>query len=78
MKKFLKGIKIGLGNFGSGIGTIVNSVLLLIVYVIGVGVTAILAKIFRKRFLETKRKEGSYWTELNLGKKELKEYYRQF
>ena len=74
---FFKGVKKGTKDFGENISTLVNSLLLLIVYVIGVGLTAIVAKVMRKQFLDTKKKD-SYWNELNLKKKEMKEYYRQF
>jgi Fe2+ transport system protein B len=74
---FLNDFKEGMGNFGSNIGIIVSSVSLFVVYVLGVGLTAVIAKIFRKKFLDNEKKE-SYWSDLNLKKKEMKEYFRQF
>lgn len=82
MKKsnqFFKGIKKGMKNFGQGIALIINSVLLSIVYLLGVGFTAIFAKLFRKHFLDMKlSKEDSYWSDLSLKKKSMEKYYRQF
>lgn len=78
--QFFIGFKKGVHNFGQTIATIINSVLLLIVYVLGVGLTSIFSKIFKKIFLEMgiSKKQDSYWSELNIRKKPMKEYYRQF
>ncbi|MBT7903325.1 hypothetical protein HN587_05665 [Candidatus Woesearchaeota archaeon] len=78
--KLLKGIKNGMNLFGQTISIIVNTVLLTIVYFIGVGITSIIAKLFKKKFLQTKisKKRESYWTALNLKKNKMETYYRQF
>ena len=80
MKDFFINIQKGIKDFGSCIGIIFNSLLLCIVYFIGVGITSLLAKISKKKFLEIEilKDKESYWSDLNLKKKELKEYYRQF
>ena len=79
LKQFYKGFRKGMGNFGFNIALIINTILLTIVYFIAVGLTSIVAKIFEKDFLETKlSKKGSYWSDLNLKKKKIEEYYRQF
>jgi len=53
--------------------------LMAIVYFIGVGFTSIIAKIFRKHFLNIhKTNKKSYWSRLNLKKKPIQDYYRQF
>lgn len=80
LNHFLKGFKEGMRNFGYNITLIINSVLLSLVYIIGVGFTSIFAKLFRKQFLETKisRKRETYWSDLDLKKKSIEEYYRQF
>ena len=77
---FIKGFKKGMHDFGQNVAVIVNSILLLIVYFIGVGVTSIVAKIKGKKFFETKisRSKKSYWSDLTLKKKPLEKYYRQF
>lgn len=74
---FFRSFKKGMENFSKNISTLVNFVLLSFVYVIGVGVTKIFAKIKKKHFLDMSKKD-SYWNELNLGKRPKEEYYRQF
>ncbi len=80
MKGFKKGFKIGFKKFGHNISVIINSILLSMVYLVGVGFTSIIAKLFKKNFLETKilRDKETYWSDLNLKKKSMKDYYRQF
>jgi DNA polymerase II large subunit len=49
------------------------------VYIVGVGLTSLTARIFKKHFLDIKMKNvKSYWIDLNLKKKKIEEYYRQF
>ncbi|MBI2543297.1 MAG: hypothetical protein HYW24_03865 [Candidatus Aenigmarchaeota archaeon] len=78
--QFFRGFQKGMKGFGLNISTIVNTVLLSVVYVVGVGLTSILAKISKKRFLEMtiSEEKETYWDELNLKKKSMEEYYRQF
>jgi len=70
----------GFKAFGYYINLTINSILLTVVYIIGVGSTSLFAKLFKKHFLDLKikRKNGTYWTDLNLKKKSLKDYYKQF
>jgi hypothetical protein len=75
---FFKGIKEGMKEFGQNITIIVNSILLSIVYLIGVGPTSIIAKIFGKSFLQKELVKETYWTDLNLEKEDKDNYYRQF
>jgi hypothetical protein len=79
-KQFFTGLKAGMKSFGTCVSTLVNTILLCIVYILGVGVTAIIAKISRKRFLDMDIAKNikSHWKELNLTKKNINEYYRQF
>lgn len=66
-------------EFGYTIAIIINSILLSIVYIIGVGLTSIIAKLVRKNFLEKKFSDKeTYWENLNLGKNKMEAYYRQF
>lgn len=78
--EFLRGFRHGMGQFGQTLSTIVNSALLLFVYLIGVGASALTAKLFRKHFLELRiaKSQESYWDELRMGKRPLTHYYRQF
>ena len=77
---FIKGFKEGMKLFGERIAIIVNSALLLIVYLVGVGLTSIASKLVGKHFLDKKlsKSKDSYWEDLNLNKKPVDEYYRQF
>ena len=78
-RRFLIGFKEGMKNFGQGIALIINTILLTFVYLVGVGLTSIVAKISRKHFLEMNlSKNGTYWSDLNLKKKSIDKYYRQF
>jgi len=79
-REFIEGYKEGQKLFGETIASIINSLLLTIVYFIGVGLTSIFSRIFGKRFMDINidKSSSSYWTDLNLNKKEKREYLRQF
>lgn len=80
IKDFFDGFIKGFSMFGKNIALIINTILLFVVYIFGVGSTYIIAKIKGKKFLDTKisKKSKTYWSDLNLKKKKLEEYYRQF
>jgi cytochrome c biogenesis protein CcdA len=80
MKKFFSGFKKGFELFGSNITCLVNTVLLTAVYIVGVGLTFLVSRIFKKRFLETKvdKKLKTYWSELNLKTQKIEEYLKQY
>jgi cytochrome c biogenesis protein CcdA len=80
VKLFFKHFKEGMISFGKDISTIVNTLLLLIIYILGVGITSSVALVVGKKFLETdlSKDKNSYWTNLDLKKKKLDEYYSQF
>lgn len=61
------------------ITTVINSVLLFVVYFVGVGLTSLFAKIVNKRFLRLKpsSKVKSYWSDFKASKNK-ESYYRQF
>ncbi len=77
---FFKAFKKGFLNLGEIIVTMVNFILLLVVYIIGVGITALIARITGKHFLELKKPEHikTYWKEYGLKKEPKERYYRQF
>ena len=79
-KNFFKGFKKGTELFGKNISIIVNTALLFIVYIIGVGLTSLIAKLFGKHFMDLKisKKKKSYWSKLDLKKRPEEEYYRMF
>ena len=66
--------------FSSRIALLVNSIILFFVYIIGVGLSSVLAKITGKQFLtlHLNKNAATYWENLDIKKKPLKEYYRQF
>ena len=78
LKQFFNGFKKGMSNFSHDITLIINTMLLTFVYLLGVGLTSFFAKIFRKHFLDMKLSKESYWSDLNLKKKSMEDYYRQF
>lgn len=80
MKEIFKSFKEGQELFGETISAIINLILLSIIYILGVGLTSIFAKIFGKYFLDLKinKNTDSYWESLNLSKQPRETYYRQF
>lgn len=70
---YLKGFR----SFGHDIATLVNSAILFVVYFVGIGLTFLASKIVGKRFLGVKQVK-TYWSDLNLKKSRLEDYYRQF
>ncbi|MEK6871328.1 MAG: hypothetical protein AABX16_00320 [Nanoarchaeota archaeon] len=79
-KEFLEGMKEGQKLLGEDIAQIINLILLSIAYILGVGITSLIAKIVGKHFLELNidKNKKSYWEELQLGTRKKEEYYRQF
>jgi hypothetical protein len=77
---FFKGFKEGFAQFGKYIASVVNTILLIVVYIFGVGISAVIAKLVGKSFLETTidEKKTTYWEDLNLENEPLENYYRQF
>jgi len=79
LKIFARGFRKGFKDFSDLIANIVNFVLLSVVYFIGVGITSIIAKLFKKGFLNLKKEnKKSYWTNNEVKKGEIEDYYRQF
>jgi len=79
MANFFNGFKEGMKMFGNTLSTLANTLLLTIVYIFGIGLTSIYAKIRGKSFLRLNRESSdSYWEDLHLGKKPLSSYYKQY
>lgn len=57
------------------VANVINALLLIIFYFVGIGTTALIAKLFGKKFLDMK---GSGWEKLNLKKQKKEDYLRQF
>lgn len=79
LRQFFIGFHTGAKKFGSGITAIVNFLLLSLIYVIGVGFTHLFSRFFKKKFLDMKIfGRRTYWSDTNLDKKNIEDYYRQF
>lgn len=80
IKLFLVSLRERFLRFSCFVNKITNCILLSVVYFFGVGLTSIIAKIFRKDFLKIKKSKNTktYWISLDLKKKPIEEYYRQF
>jgi hypothetical protein len=81
---FFVGVKKGMKSFGECIGTLVNSTFLAAVYIVGVGMTAVLAKLLGKKLIQKKQKQSNaatYWSDSDMGDMRVKnkeDYLRQF
>lgn len=78
LKIFAEGFREGFRDFSIIITSIVNFVLLSIVYFIGVGMVALGSKIAGKKFLSLKSGKNSSWVARSLSKRPMEEYYRTF
>lgn len=79
-KQYFSPFTEGMHFFGDRVSAIVNSLLLGVVYFIGIGIPSILARIKGKNFLEVEldRQAASYWRPIHEGNEPLKRYLRQF
>jgi uncharacterized protein YqhQ len=76
---FFKGLMEGFRSFQHTLTNIVNFILLLIVYIFGIGIVAVISKLFRKHYLGLiKEGDKSNWKENKLTKQPLEKYYRMF
>ncbi|GEM_PF-1331312 len=73
---FIRGLK----KISRGLNFIINTALLLIVYIFGVGLTWLFAKILKKHFLEMQpsKNRQTYWSDAELRGSDVSDYYRQF
>lgn len=79
LKKILNTVKAILEPIGLVISNIVNFVLLLVVYFLGIGPVSIIMKLFGKHFLELKKQnKKTNWHEHKVTKQPLESYYRTF
>jgi hypothetical protein len=77
---FFKAFWHGMKRVGEGMTSVINFILLLPDYFIGVGITAIAAKISKKHFLDLKleKKKKSYWKTYNLGTQKEDEHFKMY
>ncbi len=73
LKEFMMGVVEGMKQFGKLISTLINSLLMLTVYFLLVGPTAILAKIAGKQSIELK---NIGWNKIH--KRDKDSHYKQF
>ena len=79
IKRFFRGFKEGFQVFGHVVAGTVNFVLLLVIYVFGIGVTSVIAKATGKRFMDTKNTvKETYYISRKIEKEKLENYFRQF
>ena len=81
MKVFFKGFYTGMKTFGESVIDVTNFIFLLPVYLLGVGVTSIIAKIFGRHFLNLKKKDKkakTYWEVKENKKPKNEELFREF
>jgi hypothetical protein len=76
---FFKGFTNGFKAFPHTVTNIVNFVLLMIVYVFGVGLVSAISKLFGKHFIFLKKSGNkSNWKDHKVSKEPLEKYYRTF
>ena len=79
LKRILDFIKSVLEPVAKVISSIVNFILLALVYFLGIGIVSISMRLFGKHFLELKKKNSkSSWQEHKVTKQPLENYYRTF
>jgi len=67
-----------LEQMGKAISTIINFILLGVVYFIAVGTVSTISKLFGRHFLDLKPKKDSNWTEHKVTKEPKENYHRMF
>ncbi len=76
-KTILKGFYKLFKFFGMKMMNLVNYIILIPAYLIGIGLISIIGKIFRKNFL-TKPNQKSYWVEYNRKDSSVEDHYKLF
>lgn len=79
MRIFIRGFKKGFSAHGKNLALLVSSLMLSFVYVFGIGMTAMFAKITKKKLIDVgPGKKKSYWAKIRLSTERLDNYYKQF
>lgn len=79
LKKVWNAVKSILEPISKAISNVVNLILLLVVYFVGVGGVSMVMKLFGRHFLELKKQnKKSNWHEHKITKQPLEQYYRTF
>lgn len=78
-KPFCKGLKEGFEIVGKMIANIINTVLLLVIYFVGIGLAALFVKLAGQDLMPLENKDAkSYYSEKNIEKGKIDDYYNQF
>jgi hypothetical protein len=76
---FFKGVQSGMKLFGECTSALVNAILLSVVYLVGIGLSRLLAPRSHREMMEPPSKRSrSYWRSMRAEKRSLDEHYRQF
>lgn len=79
IRLFLKSFFEGMKSVGMHISTVVNAVLLTLIYIFGVGVATFFMRIKRTSLLSVRKKsKSSYYTTKKIETEKIEDYYRQF
>lgn len=80
LQQYSNDFKKGLTEFGLNFNALVNLIVLTLVYLLGIGPTSVVAKIFGKHFLSLKivRNKKSYWVKLDKASDNISDHLRQF
>ena len=78
MKSLINGFIKGFKDYGYGINLIVNTVLLSLIYFLGIGTVNLVARLKGKHFLDMKKERKTYWKEVNRSQNTMEKYRRQF
>ena len=80
MTVFFIGFYKGMQLFGNKISIIINASLLIFVYILGIGTTSIIAKLFGKHFLKLhiEKEMLSYWEDSQMTEKKESEFLKQY
>lgn len=79
IKQLFSAVKAVLEPIAKIVSNVINFLLLLIVYFLGIGPVSIVMKLFGKHFLELKKQnKTSNWHEHKVTKQPLENYYRTF
>jgi hypothetical protein len=68
----------GFMDHSENISMLVTSILLVIVYIFGIGLTSFFFRLFGKEALKTKKKGGSYYEDLSMKKKDHGDHLKQY
>lgn len=70
LSDFKIGVLDGFKEFGEIFPSILNFIILTVIYFVGIGFSSVLKLVLRKEFMELKtdKKKKSYWEDLNIGK----------